>query len=469
MSQDAGGTTTAVDSPTTTAATATVDIPAPNAEAFTTSADQAGPAAPAVTDTGPQPTAAAAAADQHEALPDTAIPVEAAPMASADRNVGLPTTDVSVPAESAPPEGTEIGNVPAALDCALPPEPLPVDSPPATPAVQAQPDSPIVVDVEDAPAPASVEQLDPPQPSATNGTSEQGPARDSESDPRGPAEPTPASIDHDNAAPDARGPEPRGSREVVPQPDHAPPDPGQGATGAPETGTPPADQGTAEQRPAEQQGPQPSEVGPTEAVRAALVNAEQAVQAAAVENGQPGRSWEIAAGSDPEAVEALRAGFSLGADGTPNRWSLPAATADPVEVTLKFVPGMDPGGFQEKSDALRALGDAGLLYKAPNPVKRGSASEDYRQNVIKAVHEQHRDTDPELSRNVIRHIAGQRKVAPPAAQPDHVWELQLGGPDAGWNMRFLHAFTNEHIGTRQIRPQIQKLPDGTPITIRIDE
>lgn len=53
-------------------------------------------------------------------------------------------------------------------------------------------------------------------------------------------------------------------------------------------------------------------------------------------------------------------------------------------------------------------------------------------------------------------------------QPDHVWELQLGGPDVASNLRFLDSYTNWHIGTQQIRPQIKNLPTGTKITIKIE-
>ncbi|WP_157528846.1 hypothetical protein [Nocardia sp. NRRL S-836] len=46
--------------------------------------------------------------------------------------------------------------------------------------------------------------------------------------------------------------------------------------------------------------------------------------------------------------------------------------------------------------------------------------------------------------------------------PDHVWELQLGGPDAASNLHILHAVTNQDIGR-----QIRSLPDYTPIRINI--
>ncbi|RPK49871.1 hypothetical protein EES39_07070 [Streptomyces sp. ADI92-24] len=50
--------------------------------------------------------------------------------------------------------------------------------------------------------------------------------------------------------------------------------------------------------------------------------------------------------------------------------------------------------------------------------------------------------------------------------PDHVWELQLGGPDVRSNLHMLDAATNQVIG-RQIRQQIMHLPDYTPISVNI--
>ncbi|WP_218016107.1 hypothetical protein, partial [Moraxella oblonga] len=54
-------------------------------------------------------------------------------------------------------------------------------------------------------------------------------------------------------------------------------------------------------------------------------------------------------------------------------------------------------------------------------------------------------------------------------QPDHIWELQLKGPDTADNLKFLDSFTNWHIGTQQIRPQIRNLPVGTKIKVNFEE
>ena len=53
-------------------------------------------------------------------------------------------------------------------------------------------------------------------------------------------------------------------------------------------------------------------------------------------------------------------------------------------------------------------------------------------------------------------------------QPDHIWELQLSGPDSASNIRFLDTYTNWHIGTQQIWPQIRNWPEGTKVTISVE-
>lgn len=49
--------------------------------------------------------------------------------------------------------------------------------------------------------------------------------------------------------------------------------------------------------------------------------------------------------------------------------------------------------------------------------------------------------------------------------PDHVWELQLSGPNVPSNLKFLDSFTNEDMGMRQNWLQIKVLPVGTKIKI----
>ncbi len=117
--------------------------------------------------------------------------------------------------------------------------------------------------------------------------------------------------------------------------------------------------------------------------------------------------------------------------------------------------------FERKAKALQALGEDGLLYKAENPISRDpNVTKQYRQDMIKRIYEQYNDVNPEFSNKLINRVTK-------LMEPDHVWELQLGGPDMSSNLKFLDSFTNWDIGTQQIRPQIRNLETGTKITIKI--
>lgn len=101
------------------------------------------------------------------------------------------------------------------------------------------------------------------------------------------------------------------------------------------------------------------------------------------------------------------------------------------------------------------------FFKAENPVVRDpTVTRNYRQNMIDRIWNQYGDINPEFANKLINRVAYNM-------QPDHVWELQLGGPDVASNLKFLDSFTNWHVGTIQIRSQIRNLPTGTPVTIKI--
>jgi hypothetical protein len=176
-------------------------------------------------------------------------------------------------------------------------------------------------------------------------------------------------------------------------------------------------------------------------------------------NGGRSRRGRGRAGSMREAeasvADVSRAGRANGAVTGPN----PAI--EPVTVTVTRKPFMPKTEFRRKMNALQQLGEEGELYKATNPVARDpSVSRDYRQDVIDRIYAQYNDRNPDFSDKLIDRVTR-------VMQPDHVWELQLGGPDDRGNLKFLHGPTNEDIGMRQIRPQIAKLEDGTPIRIEV--
>lgn len=136
---------------------------------------------------------------------------------------------------------------------------------------------------------------------------------------------------------------------------------------------------------------------------------------------------------------------------------------DSVEITLKYKDGMPARQFERKANALKDLEDQGLLRKAANPVPRDPGiARKYKQDMIKRIWNQYGKRNPEFANNLINKIKKDM-------QPDHVWELQLNGPDDISNLRFLDSFTNWDIGTQQIRPQIRDLETGTRITIRIEK
>lgn len=110
---------------------------------------------------------------------------------------------------------------------------------------------------------------------------------------------------------------------------------------------------------------------------------------------------------------------------------------------------------------LATLGDQGSLSRAASPVARDpSVTRAYRQDMIRRIWNQYGQTNPQFANRLIDRVT-QRM------QPDHVHELQLNGPDITGNLRVLDSFTNWHIGTQQIWPQIRNLPVGTPIAIDV--
>ncbi|MEU2286011.1 LamG-like jellyroll fold domain-containing protein [Streptomyces sp. NPDC013178] len=134
--------------------------------------------------------------------------------------------------------------------------------------------------------------------------------------------------------------------------------------------------------------------------------------------------------------------------------------ACPTDITVSWEPGMPKSQFKLKADALKQLSDEGKLVKAPNPLPpRAGIEKGYKQDFFKRVYAQFNDKNPEFVAAARRRIFG-------GMNPDHVWELQLGGPDVADNLHMLDANTNQAIG-RQIRQQIMHLPDYSPISVTI--
>ncbi|MGK5451403.1 hypothetical protein ACSNOE_28955, partial [Streptomyces radiopugnans] len=124
--------------------------------------------------------------------------------------------------------------------------------------------------------------------------------------------------------------------------------------------------------------------------------------------------------------------------------------------------GMPKAEFERKATALQKLSDEGKLYKAPNPVARDSSvTRQYKGDLIRRVYDQFGQNNPGFADKLRDRVLNRM-------DPDHVHELQLGGPDTAGNLRMLDRFTNQQIGLRQIWPQIRNLPDYTPIRIKVE-
>ncbi|MEV6343273.1 endonuclease [Actinoplanes sp. NPDC051851] len=116
------------------------------------------------------------------------------------------------------------------------------------------------------------------------------------------------------------------------------------------------------------------------------------------------------------------------------------------------------GAWLEKSRSLKKLSDEGKLFKQANPVARnGSITRGYKARVESLIKKKYDEDDP---------MRDKLLTALKKTNPDHVWELQLGGADDRSNLKLLDGHTNQDIG-REIRKQIAKLPNGTPIRIEV--
>ncbi|HEX4705603.1 MAG TPA: hypothetical protein VH352_26005 [Pseudonocardiaceae bacterium] len=156
-------------------------------------------------------------------------------------------------------------------------------------------------------------------------------------------------------------------------------------------------------------------------------------------------------GGQPERTVKPPSSITSRLDGAP----------EPVTVQIWREPKMPKTEFNGKANALKRLSDDGKLSKAKNPVNRDpNVTKQYRQDMIDRIYRQYHDQNPAFSDKLIDRVT--RRMS-----PDHVHELQLGGPDTAANLHFLDRYTNEQIGLRQIWPQIKNLPDGTPIRIEV--
>jgi hypothetical protein len=136
--------------------------------------------------------------------------------------------------------------------------------------------------------------------------------------------------------------------------------------------------------------------------------------------------------------------------------------ADPslasVVVVIRRDRRMPKTQFNRKVAALRRLGERDLLFKRPEPPRDPDITRVYKSAVIKRYYDMFYKKNPIKVKARIEMI---RKM-----HPDHVWELQLGGPDLRSNLKMLDAHTNMSIGA-QIKARLRNVAPGTRIKISV--
>ncbi|RNB51436.1 hypothetical protein EDM57_22400, partial [Brevibacillus gelatini] len=129
-------------------------------------------------------------------------------------------------------------------------------------------------------------------------------------------------------------------------------------------------------------------------------------------------------------------------------------------VTLEYKEGMNKRDFERKAKYLERLSKEGNLTRAQNPVKRNKyITEKYKKDVKKRIERMYGKKDPEKAKELIKRVD--------TMNPDHMWDLQLNGPDTRRNLKLLDGYTNQQLGRdvwNQIR-DVKKVPVGTPIKI----
>ena len=125
-------------------------------------------------------------------------------------------------------------------------------------------------------------------------------------------------------------------------------------------------------------------------------------------------------------------------------------------IVLELEEGMNAGAFSRKARALADLAERNRLFKAPNPVARDpNIAAQFKNRLIRAAYRKYGVTDPARFQSLRARIR--------SLHADHLQDLQLLGRDVATNLDLLDPVVNMRLGA-QIRPQIQNLPDYTPIT-----
>ncbi|WP_030160402.1 hypothetical protein [Glycomyces sp. NRRL B-16210] len=157
---------------------------------------------------------------------------------------------------------------------------------------------------------------------------------------------------------------------------------------------------------------------------------------------------------------------------------------DPVVIELRRTRGMSKRTFDRKARALEKLGSEGKLVRHKVPKRKGQDG-DYVNPRDRSVTSKHREET--INRETAKHTGDpaaqaevRRKYAvmdPPKGSegskgmgqdPDHIHELQLGGPDNASNLSWEDAYTQRKIG-KDLKYAMDQagVEYGTPVIVRI--
>jgi hypothetical protein len=129
--------------------------------------------------------------------------------------------------------------------------------------------------------------------------------------------------------------------------------------------------------------------------------------------------------------------------------------AQPEQQTLEIAHNVgDRAAFERKLRSLQDLADRGKLTKTQT-VRDTTVTRDYRKDLLDRAKKDWKQADPERYRNMQIRIKNM--------DADHLHELQLGGIDHRSALTMLDKPVNRSFGA-QIRPQLAKMPEGTPIS-----
>ncbi|MBZ9617878.1 RHS repeat-associated core domain-containing protein [Clostridium estertheticum] len=130
------------------------------------------------------------------------------------------------------------------------------------------------------------------------------------------------------------------------------------------------------------------------------------------------------------------------------------------EKTFKWgtdIKEMDIDYFNNKAEKLKELSDNNQLSKTKSK-RNQSITRSYKEYMKEDSVQKYKDNPTELKKAIKR----VNKM-----DPDHIWELQLGGPDEWKNLKMAEMYTNRKIGIN-ISAQLRNVAENGRIKIVIE-